>query len=469
MDTISYLRSRKAIQLKFSLQTGRSVSYIIDRANYVEDGRKFFHGNVKISNFLGCSIPGRPNLKVLSEEDLLEYPISILRSVSKAIFDLECLVESDFFNIYNLVKNKHSTTILEKIFLSVDFKDSFWSKVTKFELLELLDEYSYWVDWIVYLEFVKVEICSAKIMLEELNRPLFKQLRNFSCFVESGWDKDEKVFKSILSDIDFTKGDFLVEWLENFDKTNIHYNILSRREYNSLYSWFLLTLIYISRNYKSNVWGTAKQWKRKGYVLKENAKPAAVFHNFLSKDKINPETNEFESGFYGKKTSIVYNSEEVLSFDGMKYGDNKVAKFEKIDDRLSELCVEVLESNSAYYDIDEDVIYMPEKRFFIKENSTASYYSTLLHEVIHWTGSDIRCNRNIRNDFGSDSYALEELVAELGANFLSSRFGFRKKVSKNSIRYIISWLSGLNKEQWLDSLEEAAVLANKASNFVMYK
>lgn len=54
---------------------------------------------------------------------------------------------------------------------------------------------------------------------------------------------------------------------------------------------------------------------------------------------------------------------------------------------------------------------------------TEAYYSTLLHELTHWTGPAHRCDRDLSGRFGTEAYAMEELVAELGAAFLCAELG----------------------------------------------
>ena len=61
-----------------------------------------------------------------------------------------------------------------------------------------------------------------------------------------------------------------------------------------------------------------------------------------------------------------------------------------------------------------DYIGMPALSQF---TSTDTYYSTLFHEPTHWTGTHSRCNREMGKRFGDKQYAIEELVAELGAIF----------------------------------------------------
>jgi antirestriction protein ArdC len=55
--------------------------------------------------------------------------------------------------------------------------------------------------------------------------------------------------------------------------------------------------------------------------------------------------------------------------------------------------------------------------------ATEAYFSTVLHELTHWTAPAHRCNRDLSGWFGSEAYAMEELVAELGAAFLCAELG----------------------------------------------
>lgn len=65
-------------------------------------------------------------------------------------------------------------------------------------------------------------------------------------------------------------------------------------------------------------------------------------------------------------------------------------------------------------------IRMPARSAF---RDAAAYYATLLHELTHWTAAKPRCDRDLTGRFGSAAYAMEELVAELGAAFLCADLG----------------------------------------------
>ena len=62
-----------------------------------------------------------------------------------------------------------------------------------------------------------------------------------------------------------------------------------------------------------------------------------------------------------------------------------------------------------------DRIVMPLRDQF---HGQEEYCSTLVHEHVHWTGHESRCNRNLKCGKSSSEYAFEELVAEIGASFM---------------------------------------------------
>ncbi|MEI2723998.1 MAG: zincin-like metallopeptidase domain-containing protein [Verrucomicrobiota bacterium] len=87
--------------------------------------------------------------------------------------------------------------------------------------------------------------------------------------------------------------------------------------------------------------------------------------------------------------------------------------------------------SAAFYDVDRDLIILPDYRNF---RSVGGYYATLAHEMTHWTGEPRRLNRNLGNRFGSASYAMEELIAELGAAFICARLQLTPEVRDRPCR-----------------------------------
>jgi antirestriction protein ArdC len=114
----------------------------------------------------------------------------------------------------------------------------------------------------------------------------------------------------------------------------------------------------------------------------------------------------------------------------------------------------------AFYQPAEDVIRLPTPGAF---PSAADYYATALHELTHWTGHPARCNRLLGRRHGIDAYAFEELVAEMGAAFLTNHCGLQGGLQHAS--YIASWLTALRNDKRL--IFAAASLAQRAADFVL--
>ncbi len=116
----------------------------------------------------------------------------------------------------------------------------------------------------------------------------------------------------------------------------------------------------------------------------------------------------------------------------------------------------------AYYSVLEDAVYMPPLGKF---EEAERYYSTLAHEMTHWTGHPTRVPRNFpRLVCGTSNYAREELVAELGAAFLCADLGLSLSPRADHADYIGNWLQVLRNDK--RAIFQAAALAQKASDFL---
>lgn len=120
----------------------------------------------------------------------------------------------------------------------------------------------------------------------------------------------------------------------------------------------------------------------------------------------------------------------------------------------------------AFYRPSTDSITLPEREAF---NAPDEYYSTAFHELVHWTGHASRLKRpGIESvaAFGSASYSKEELIAEMGAAFLSASHGINSCLD-NSASYLQGWISALKGDSKLAI--QAAGAARKAADFIMGK
>jgi antirestriction protein ArdC len=114
----------------------------------------------------------------------------------------------------------------------------------------------------------------------------------------------------------------------------------------------------------------------------------------------------------------------------------------------------------------EDSIRMPAQKTF---RSSEAYYQTLFHEMTHSTGHSSRLDREgitMPVKFGSERYSKEELIAELGASFLSNEAGILNQVQfDNSAAYLGSWIEKFQNDPKM--IFTASSQAQRSTDFIL--
>ena len=123
--------------------------------------------------------------------------------------------------------------------------------------------------------------------------------------------------------------------------------------------------------------------------------------------------------------------------------------------------------HTAYYSPLFDYVQLPDKQHFI---SSEAYYNCLFHELIHSTGHSKRLHRFATDFtpaiFGDENYSREELIAEMGAIYLSSYAGISSEsLRNNSTAYLQGWMKALENDNTL--IITAANKAQKAAAFIL--
>ncbi len=75
-----------------------------------------------------------------------------------------------------------------------------------------------------------------------------------------------------------------------------------------------------------------------------------------------------------------------------------------------------------------------------------------------------RCDRDLSGRFKSESYAAEELVAELGAAYLCADLGLASEPRPDHAAYVANWLKVLKDDK--RAIFTAAALAQKAADWL---
>jgi antirestriction protein ArdC len=117
--------------------------------------------------------------------------------------------------------------------------------------------------------------------------------------------------------------------------------------------------------------------------------------------------------------------------------------------------------DQAYYRPATDSIHLPARAQF---PTLAGYSEVLLHELGHATGHPSRLDRDLSGPFGSESYAREELVAELSSLFAGAQLGIPHNGDSHAA-YVGHWIKILQEDH--REIFRAASKAAKAVEFVM--
>jgi antirestriction protein ArdC len=232
---------------------------------------------------------------------------------------------------------------------------------------------------------------------------------------------------------------------------------------------FLLGMEAQMCGYVSPFWITFKQAKERGGAVRKGEKSTLItFWKRLKvvdkesgDDKIIPMLRYYrvfnvEQTEDVKLPAAVANWEPPAQVEGLADADRILNQYLDGGPRLSESATE-----DAFYVPARDAITVPMKSRFA---DLADFYSTVFHEVGHSTGHPSRLDRYVPAAFGSHTYGLEELVAEMTATMLCGEAGIEGTV-ENSAAYLASWITTIREDPKV--LVKAAGQAQRAADLVM--
>jgi antirestriction protein ArdC len=261
------------------------------------------------------------------------------------------------------------------------------------------------------------------------------------------------------------------------DNTGSPANVISRRPYSGV-NPLLLDLAAQERGWTSRWWGTFNQWRSLG--LRVQARPAdvppgqwgikVVFCKGITKRTTNERGEEEEDQFFLLREYTVFNAEQVEGDGIEEYRVRPRPGPSAVDFGPAEEVIQATGAdirfggNRAFYRPDEDFIRLPPKDWFVNRHE---FYTTCLHELVHWTGHGSRLARlDQKARFGNESYALEELVAEIGGCFLCSAVRVPQSDDlTNQAAYLGHWLKVLQQDH--RAIFRASSQASAAADYIL--
>jgi len=272
---------------------------------------------------------------------------------------------------------------------------------------------------------------------------------------------------------------------------NAPFNLHTNRFYNG-FNVFMLNAVMRSEGYQYNQWLTFKQITLKGGKVIKGSKATDVYFwqigywdsklekYVLPKMVKTINVNEKHKGAdrYRKTFSIrmykVFNIGQCEDIEPKNTDEVVTSVTNESNDVAESLVKRYVESQNgfkirhgnggAYYSPSRDLVNMPKLETFVDSDS---YYKVLFHELSHSTGHKSRLNRKTLTDvvkWGDNTYAQEELVAEISAMYLVGILGLNPKDDdNNSQAYIKGWCKYLS-----DKPQECIYAMQQATKSVDY-
>jgi antirestriction protein ArdC len=222
------------------------------------------------------------------------------------------------------------------------------------------------------------------------------------------------------------------------------------------------------KGFSSPQWFTFKQAQEMGASVRKGEKAAkVVYFNRVSREveTDNGDREEVEIPFL--KAYAVFNAEQI---DGLPDTyqrkplprEDAPSPIPNAEDFFARVGVEIRHGGDrAYCSRATGHIQMPHLADFV---DAESYYATLAHETVHWSGHEGRLDREFGKRFGDQAYAAEELVAEIGAAFLAADLGLYVEPREDHTSYLDSWLKVLKADK--RAIFTAASKAQAAADFI---
>lgn len=250
----------------------------------------------------------------------------------------------------------------------------------------------------------------------------------------------EAILKNVVAALESLGAD--AKWKCSWSKS-LPYNAATGKEYRGINLF-----VTMFSGFSEGGWLTFNQAKALGGFVRGGEKGTTIcYWQILEKTEENEQGEDEVKKIPLLKTYTIFNVSQVEGIDPSKL-KHPASRIEKVADSTEagriEAALDFCKASGAYtvhgadcaaYSIDLDIIKMPFRTSFVNDSA---YVSTLAHEIGHWTGAKTRLNREIRNGFGTEKYAKEELVAEFTSAIVCGIFGIEGTLQHPE--YIKHWL-----------------------------
>jgi antirestriction protein ArdC len=283
-------------------------------------------------------------------------------------------------------------------------------------------------------------------------------------------DIHQRITDQIIGMLEGGAGEFQLPWHRPAASFWRPINVVSKKRYNGV-NVLALWAAAQERGFLSGLWATYRQWAAIGAQVRKGETAAFVViyrERSASSERSNDdEQREGQLRFFAKATAV-FAAEQV---DGYRAEQPPVVDPGAVIAEAEKFVAATgatihYEGHRAFYRTSTDSIHLPPREKFVGTGTispTESFYATVLHELIHWSGCEHRCNRQLGQRFELEAYAVEELIAELGAAFLCADLGVLSAPRPDHASYLASWLQILKSDK-----RAIFTAASKASQAVAF-
>lgn len=274
----------------------------------------------------------------------------------------------------------------------------------------------------------------------------------------------EQITQSIVEAIEAGVDGYRMPWIRTGAALETPLNGLSGRPYGGIN----ILLLWAEANrcgYRTGRWATYQQWLAAGARVQKGQRGTSVL---LWKPAAPTSDRDAEAdttarrGRYWRRSFVVFNADQVEGGPSPRKTRPPLVRLRRAERFFLSLPVTIREGGDrACYMPSTDTILMPP---FEQFKTSAAYYGVLAHELVHWTGASGRINRDLSGRFGTEAYAMEELIAELGAAFLTAELELDTEPRRDHAPYIKSWLTALKRDP--RAIFTAATQAQAAVRFL---
>jgi antirestriction protein ArdC len=268
----------------------------------------------------------------------------------------------------------------------------------------------------------------------------------------------------------------VVPWRRPWISTGLPRNVISKKPYKGI-NYFLLS----ASKYVSPFWLTMRQANHLGGHVRKGEESTVVVFWKVEEARQGAEERTTEENEEKSRRRFLLRHFRLFNLEQCELPQailDKLPKMETHEHSLISACAEIIgcmpnapeiqhAGSKAFYSALTDRVTLPPPNLF---TSPEEYYATGFHELIHSTGHEKRLARASILEaapFGSPTYSVEELVAEMGAAYLCAESRISPAVIENQAAYVSGWLKKLRDDRKL--VVRAAAQAQRAADYVLGK